>query len=313
MDEPPVSTQTGSTPAPTAAKTATTPPPFRPPDFEPPFEKSRAPEDGHWVPLGSAERHELSAEQPYLLFKTSVHPHKTSRFKRMDVVAADLRQLSLHWTIGKADKGADKLAPHMTPGVIPSDQQENTVAVFNGGFLARHGRWGQMSHGVEVVPPRDIGCTLAIMQSGQVQISPWSELAQTEGIHAYRQSTPCLVHQAEVHPKLLSGQDKLWAGRNPNRKTRRRSAVGIDASGKILFYAVGTETEAVDLARGMQAVGAASAMQLDINWNWTRFLIAGRRDEKPRVTSTLIEDMAHGKNEYFSWPSQRDFFHLVRR
>ena len=63
----------------------------------------------------------------------------------------------------------------------------------------------------------------------------------------------------------------------------------------------------------MQAVGARSALQLDINWNWTRFLLVGLRDGQPRVTSALIDDMAHGKNEYFSWPSNRDFFYLVAR
>lgn len=292
-------------------------PPFAPKDFEPPFARSASPEDGKWIPIGEEAKAELAAQPPARLFRASVHPHRTSPFKRMDVAALDLRELSLHWTIGEADAGADKLRPYMRPGLIDASLQSRAVAIFNGGFLARHGYWGQMSHGAEVVPPRDIGCTLTIAKAGPggpgaVKIRPWTEVSDDEEIVTFRQSAPCLLHQGEVHKNLVNGQARLWAGRSSKRKTRRRSAVGIDAAGTTLFYAMGTETEAVDLARGMRAVGARQAMQLDINWNWTRFLLVGRQEGKARVTSTLAKDMAHGKTEYFRRPSKRDFFYLVQ-
>lgn len=287
--------------------------PFRPADFEPPFERSASPGDGKWTPVGEAGSGELSAATSARLFTSTVHPHKTSRFKKMNIVAIDLTRLGLFWTIGAADQGADQLAAHMTPGLVAQPHQARAVAIFNGGFLARHGRWGQMSHGVTVVAPRDNGCTLAIGQDAAVKIEPWGELESSQDMRSFRQGPPCLLHDGAVHPGLLAGNARLWAGRSEKRRTRRRSAVGIDSTGKTMFYAVGTETEAIDLARGMKAVGAVNAMQLDINWNWTRFLLVGRRDGNPRVTSSLIEGMAYGKSEYFSRPSQRDFFLLIER
>jgi hypothetical protein len=245
-----------------------------------------------------------------VLFRTTVHPHRSSRFISTEIVAIDLRTVKLHWVLGKKDRGAADYAKVHALGLVAKDQRETTLAVFNGGFLAQHGRWGMMSHGITMVPPREIGCTLGTFKDGSVRIAPWTELPNV-GLVSYRQAAPCLVQGNTLHGDLLNGNSRVWAGQNAALKTRRRSAVGIDATGEVLFYAVGTETEAIDLARGILAAGASHAMQLDINWNWTRFLTAGRKNEQPRITSTLIEDMAYGKNEYFSTSSDRDFFYLT--
>ena len=288
-------------------------PVFLPKSFDPPFEKTADEQDGKWIPLGDAERGELAARPTVVLYRSTVHPHRVSRFIKMDVVAIDLRRLTLQWVLGKKDVGAEQYAKQAAVGLIPENLQASAVAIFNGGFLARHGYWGVMSRDVTFVPPRDNGCTLGLYEDGAVDIKAWKQLGLS-GLVGYRQAPPCLVENGTLHPYLLSGASQLWAGRSKKRKTRRRSAVGINADRTVLYYALGTETQAVDLARGLLAVGAQNALQLDINWNWTRFLLVGRRDDgQPRVTSTLIEDIAFGKNEYFSYPASRDFFFLADR
>jgi hypothetical protein len=249
-----------------------------------------------------------------VLFRSVVHPHAKSRFISLDVVAIDLRQVELSWAIGKNDHLAERLATHQVPGLIPGERLPNVLAVFNGGFQARHGWWGMMAHGITVLEPKATGCTVAMATTGGVSIAPWSALGPMQDqLLAFRQGPPCLVFESEMHPDLERGVTRPWAGTNPDRKTRRRSALGIDASGQVLYFAIGTETQPVDLARGMLAVGAANAVQLDINWAWTRFLLAGLREDRPRVTTSLMPDSLHGKNEYFSRPSDRDFFYLTRK
>jgi hypothetical protein len=81
---------------------------------------------------------------------------------------------------------------------------------------------------------------------------------------------------------------------------------------RILYYAIGNETEAIDLARGLQAVGAHDGMQLDINWAWARLLLVGRVEGKPRLTSSLLPEALYGKSECFAHPSERDFFYVSR-
>jgi hypothetical protein len=246
---------------------------------------------------------------------------------RMDVVAIDLQRLTLHWVIGTKDEGAPRLSGSLSPGLIPAEFHERTVAVFNGGFQFRHGRWGVVAHGVELQALKPDGCVVVLGNrasdaSGSeadrptlaVALGPGSKWIGREAeFQALRQTPPCLLEDGEVHPWLLAGRTRPWAGQNADLKTRRRSALGIDKEGRTLFYAVGVETEAIDLARGMKAAGAVSALELDINWYWTRFLLpALDTDARYRVTQTLIEGMEFGKNEYFTQPSERDFFYLLR-
>jgi hypothetical protein len=132
---------------------------------------------------------------------------------------------------------------------------------------------------------------------------------------AYRQTMPCLLEQGEVHESLKAGRDKMWAGRNPDITTRHRSVIGIHESGSILFYGVGIEATPKLLAEGMKYAGAFNATQLDINWGWMRFLLFGERksDGQLGVTSTLIDQMVHGRTQYVKNPSDRDFFYLSWR
>jgi hypothetical protein len=66
------------------------------------------------------------------------------------------------------------------------------------------------------------------------------------------------------------------------------------------------------LASGLRAAGAAFAAQLDINWNWTRFLLFDvGADGKARVSAALAE-VTHTKRDYVELASKRDFFYLVR-
>lgn len=322
------SSQAGVVPAPLASERPTPPSasaldahpptapsasPFAPPPFAPPHPATAAPGDGTWTPMGDAESDEPAANPPRVVFRSTVHPHDKNRFIALDVVAIDLRQVEVHWIIGKKDDGATRLQSSMTPGLIPDAHQPEVLAVFNGGFQARHGWWGMMSNGVTVLAAKEHGCTVALTPDG-VRIAPWSELGvPNEQLLAFRQTPPCLVHEGQIHEQLVNGSTRVWAGHNPDRKTRRRSAIGIDAERRVLYFAIGTETGPLDLARGMRAVGAHNTAQLDINWAWTRFLLAGRRDGKPRITSSLVADPLHGKNEYFSRASDRDFFYIKRR
>ena len=95
----------------------------------------------------------------------------------------------------------------------------------------------------------------------------------------------------------------------------RRSALGVDASGRILFYALGEEIEPRPLAVAMASAGAVGAAELDINWSYTRFVLFGRPapDAPLEATATLLPKISHSRFGYVSKPSGRDFFYLLRR
>ncbi|MEM1029208.1 MAG: phosphodiester glycosidase family protein [Myxococcota bacterium] len=305
-----------------ATAVATSPPPpgeetratwpevsFPPSPVTPPSTRSARDGDGVWTALGAAG--ERLAEGAPTMVRTVIHPHPVSRFITVTVVAIDLARVDPHWVPGTDDPELDALPASVTPGKIPAAHHDRLLVVTNGGFAPRHGRWGMGVAGVTLVAPRDDACTVTLDAEGRVAIAPWPEVIDPEGLRAWRQTPPCLLDDGALHPNLERGALRAWAGRDPKRKTRRRSALGLDASGRVLFYGMGVETEADELARGLKAAGAHDAVELDINYSWTKFLVFG--GDPLAVTSTLIEDMKHARRGYVETSAFRDFFYLIRR
>lgn len=243
-----------------------------------------------------------------------IHPHEASRFMKLTVAAFDLRKLSLAHMPGAQDI-LDVNRPEFSnvAGLVPEEKRGALFALFNEGFQPKHGRWGMLALGQQLVPPRDDACTFAVLSDGTARVGSWPRLKDDERIISYRQTPPCLVEEGEVHPKLLRGDRKPWAGQQKDLKTRRRSAVGVSKDGRTLFYALGTEAEPEVLAAGMRHLGAHSAAQLDINWNWTRLFFFEEKEGEVRPVGALEEHMAKDKGEYIYRPGKRGFFYLVRR
>jgi hypothetical protein len=258
----------------------------------------------------------LAAEPPRLLFRTVVHPHPVSRFVSVTVVAVDLSRASLHLVAGTEDPVAPHVPQTERTGLVPSDHQASLLAIFNGGYQTPHGRWGVMIGGQLLVPPRDTGCTLAMYRDGSARIATWPALAASQSsMLAFRQTPPCLLEGGELHGDLAAYREGAWGGRVPNVVTRNRSAVGVDESGRVLFYGFGDEAGARMLADGMRYAGAVAALQLDINYYWTRFLLVGKKTaEAPlQITSPLAPKMQFEARAYVARPTARDFFYIKRQ
>ena len=230
----------------------------------------------------------------------------------MTIVAIDLGSVSVHFMPGTEDLGGKKVP--FNAGLVPSAERDRLLAVFNGGFQPRHGNWGMKLGDVAIVPPRDPGCTLALYNDGTLRLRSWSALAASEAeMRALRQTPPCLLEEGSVHPDLLAGRDKAWKGNTAGLVTRRRSAIGLDERGEVLFYAIGVEATPRLLAEGLRFAGARHGAELDINWNWTRFLLYEKGpDGKPRVAASLVEG-EYSKSGYVERPSERDFFYVLRK
>lgn len=302
----------GPEPKPAEAKPAAAT--FPPKDFSPPSQKSAAPGDGQWTPFGDSALGERAAAEPRAVVRTVVHPHPDGRFIAVTIAAMDLRRLAVHLVPGTDDLAWAKLGNDGSGGLVPADDRHALVVVMNGGFMPKHGRWGLAANGVVVTPARKEGCTVALYGDGSVRIGPWPSLADSAaGMKSYRQTPPCILESGAVHPLLLKGQDKAWAGHAADLTTRRRSAIGIDAANATLFYAIGEEASPRWLAEALRTAGATSAAELDINWYWTRFLAFGNEGGELHVTSTLIPKMEHLRTEYVARPSSRDFFYVTAK
>jgi hypothetical protein len=251
------------------------------------------------------------------MWKSLVHPDAKRGFAAVAVVALDLRRLELHLVAGAQEPASSKVPAERRPGVVPKDALPDLVAAFNGGFKAIHGHYGMMLDGETYLPPRDIGCTIAMYKDGALRVRVWPEVKDDEPKLAYyRQTPPCLVTQGKVNTALESVEyNKNWGATVSGETVIRRSAIGVDRSGHVLFYGLGEAVTAQALARAMRAVGADDAAQLDVNYSYPRFLFFEKAagGDAPHVSSAIIPGIKFTKGEYVGGPEVRDFFYVTRR
>jgi hypothetical protein len=288
------------------------PPPVPPPRFAAPFARTAEPTDGSWEPLVKGREGE-----PALIYRTTVHPHPIKGFIYAAIVAIDLTRTDVVLVAGTDEPESKTVPASKRTGLVPAEKLEDLLVVFNGGFMSKHGKYGMMLDGDELLTPREDACAVARRKDGSFWIAPWSEMKDKTGdLRYYRQTPDCLIEKGQLHPDLDDDHKRRkWAGQNDGRKDTRRSAVGLDASGKILYYGLGEWVFPKDMAVAMKAAGAVSAAQLDINWSYTRFLLMGRPSpgEPVQVLSTLVPKIEHTKRGYVEKAATRDFFYVTRK
>ncbi len=278
--------------------------------MSPPEPRSAQAGDGVWARFGDGARSDRAAQGEAFVYRTVLHPHPQSRFVAVTLAAVDLCGLRIGYVPGVQD--VPKVALDQARGLVPERDRAALVAVFNGGYKPEHGHWGMAAFGTNLVPARPGGCTVAIGKDDRVSVRSGLP-PESEPLLAYRQTPPCLLENGAIEPRLLAGQEKPWGGQAKDLVTRRRSALGIDAQGRFLFYAAGEEASPLHLAKALVAAGAAAGAQLDINWYWTRFLLFGEREGRLAVTSTLIAGMEYQPTSYVERASDRDFFYVLGR
>jgi hypothetical protein len=285
---------------------------FPPPAFTPPVPSVAAEGDGNWIAVK-----DNGPGGPPVMVKGVVHPDPHRNFAAIAVVAIDLTRVDLHVVAGTAEPASDKVPADHRPGIIPKEAFGDLVAAFNGGFKATHGHYGMMINGETFLPPRDIGCTVALYKDGGLKIRPWPAVKETEAtMHAYRQTPPCLVESGKVNNVLENAEyNRNWGATVSGETVIRRSAIGVDKAGRVLFYGLGEAVTAQALARGMRAVGAEDAAQLDVNYSYPRFLFFAKAEgaDPPRVESAIIPGIKYQKTEYTGGSEIRDFFYLTRK
>lgn len=249
-----------------------------------------------------------------LALKTTLHPHPIRKDVEVVVIAFDLSRSELVWVAGAKEPESKTAPADKRKGMVPASDHPRLLAAFNGGFMARHGRFGAMLDGAEFLPPRDGACTVAITKSGSVEVGPWEELAAKKAeLSAYRQTPPCLLHAGQPHA-AIRGDYKKWGLSAEGKPEIRRTALGVDTSGRVLMFGLGEWVEPKDMELAMRTAGAKSAAQLDINWSYTRFNFYAKNAEGHlEVKSTLVPKLVHGKRSYVGEIAERDFFYVRRK
>lgn len=277
----------------------------------PPFAKVAAVDDGRWYPVADPER----PHAPPFAYRTLIHPDPQRSFAELFLVALPVPQISLHVVAGTAEpETSNPLAEGLAHrGLIDPADESQLLAAFNGGFKARHGRHGMLVDDVLLVPMRIGMCTISGGASAALRIASWQQDEVAQAGAWYRQTPPCMIEQGVLHPGLANPESRKWGSTLEGETVIRRSALGLDGSGNVLYMGVSNATTARALALGMQSAGAWTVAQLDVNWSYPRFLIFPRDASGTRHAAALFSGFLFEPEEMLRQPSPRDFFYVTRR
>lgn len=284
---------------------------FAPRRARTPFPEVAADDDGVWYPV----RDPAQRSAPPFAYRTLIHPDPDRSFAELFVVAMPVRQIALHLVPGtrEPETSNPEAARLDRRGLIDAADDALLLAAFNGGFKSVHGHHGVSVGGIELAPLQVGLCTISGSESGALRIASWRRSDVAEETAWYRQSAACMLESGVLHPGLVNPESRKWGTALEGDTVIRRSAIGLDRNGEVLYVGVSNSTTARALALGMQSAGAWNVAQLDINWSYPRFLVFPRAAAGARYAATLFSGFLFEREEMLRVPSPRDFFYVTRR
>lgn len=249
-----------------------------------------------------------------LMARTLILADPARSYAGVALVRIDLSRLQLHIMPGTLEpahpSGIGLIIPGL--GTVPAADRPALVAAFNGGFKAVHGRYGMMVNGLTLLPPIDGTATVAIFKDGSVQLGAWNQdVFPSVDMLAFRQNCPPLIDAGTLNPALDKDSFARAWGFTRNTDIAWRTALGLSQDRRFLIFAVGNGTNAKFLAEALQQAGAYSAMQLDVNQYYARFMSYTQVNGQP-VGQRLLDQMTNNPMQFLT-PDLRDFFYLTLR
>lgn len=244
-------------------------------------------------------------------YRTYLQPDPNRPYTVVAVIAFDLTQTRLHFVLGSVEPYSPD-GPKRTGEMPAADKVPGfLLAMFNGGFKARHGEFGAMADGMVALPARDGLGTLVIYQNGMVRIGAWgTEITPSDDMLAWRQNGPLVIDHGIINTRIYDNSPQDWGYTVNDVSPTWRSGIGVSADQNTFFYFCGPSLSMEALAKAMQTAGADAAIQLDINDYWVHF-VAVRTDGKKLILEPLFPYMMYENIGRYLWPYTRDYFYVT--
>lgn len=247
-----------------------------------------------------------------VMAKTFVLPDAHRPYAITSLIKINMHYANLKAVAGTSQPGGPIGNPGK--GFIPqADQSEGKLfAAFNGGFQYKDGQFG-MTIGSKVYVPLQAGLATVIMyKDGTAKLETYNGNQQDlKNSIAVRQNGPAIVEDSKVLADTSSGGMSRWGLTVTNSMYTWRSGLGITKNGN-LIYAVGPSLNVNTLAAALQAAGSVTAMQLDINPFWVRFVLYQPDGSGGYTYESLVKAMQNGGSHYLNGYT-KDFFYLTTK
>ncbi len=286
-----------TTAAPTTAVPApdTVPAPAAPAALAPVFTPPLAGE-GQWAPIARAGGVDT-------MWATSIRPLPAAGGVVASMVVID----QTHVRAGLFNGGEEPGGTWKRGNRVPKDLQPALLAAFNGGFRFEHTKGGYKTEGVELMPLRTGGATLAVGTDGRVRVGQLGRDLFDDGSWiSLRQNLILIVDnsQSQVQRGIDQG---VWWGADYGREVYvPRSAACEMADGRLAYALVG-KVNAAQLAESLINIGCVKAIQLDINGTWPVFFTFGP-DSGGNLIGRFVDTRMGGNPYRYLNGSTKEFF-----
>jgi hypothetical protein len=245
------------------------------------------------------------------VFKTYVRQSRTYSSYYAGIVSMDQRLLKFSLRPGTEDPGYGNWGAPMD---IPQGQRLGLVATFNSGFRIASSGGGFYLHGHNVGQLVKGAASEVYFKNGKLLIGSWGSgpLRMGANIAAVRQNLHPIVINGHVPGSVDQNVLSSWGATLGGGYNVWRSGVGITNNGRII-YVYGPALDVRTLANLLKRAGCVTAMELDINPDWTSFMyyLVKNHPADPTPVS-LLHTQTKPADRYYSI-SNRDFTAVFTR
>jgi hypothetical protein len=198
---------------------------------------------------------------------------------------------------------------------IPAGTRAGLAATFNGGFKIASAGGGFYLNGTSRGGPlRPGAASLVYYRGGGLAIGTWDHggLVMSHHVVGVRQNLLPIVENGKIPPTVDQNVETSWGATLGGGYYVWRSGIGVTADGRIIFV-YGPALDVRALAGLLARAGATTAMELDINPDWTNFMYyqPGQHPGTPTPASLLPGQMQPADRYYA--PASRDFTAVFAR
>jgi hypothetical protein len=261
------------------------------------------PGEGQWRVLGTV------AGKP-AIYGTYLRSSSVYTSYVAGIVSMNQNLLKFSLRPGTEDPGPGnwKAQPDLAPGT-----RRGLEATFNSGFKIAQSDGGFYLNGATDGTLTDGAASEVYYRNGRIAVGVWGgALRMTPDVVGVRQNLHPIVLNGRVPSSVNNDVETQWGATLGGGYYVWRSGIGITRNGRVIF-AYGPALDVQELAALLQRAGAVTAMQLDINPEWTSFMYYPPKNRPADPTPVnLLPDQMQPPDRYYS-PSGRDFTAVYAR
>jgi hypothetical protein len=260
------------------------------------------PGEGRWRDLGTVEG------QP-AIYGTYLRASSVYSSYVAGIVLLNQNLLRFELRPGAEDPGPGRwnAAPDIAAGT-----REGLLATFNNGFKIAQSDGGFYLNGATTGRLTNGTASVVYYRDGHIAIGVWgATVRMTPEVVGVRQNLHLIVSHGDIPGSVDGNVETSWGATLGGGYYVWRSGIGVTASGQVVF-AYGPALNVRELAELLKRAGAVTAMQLDINPDWTSFMYYVPSRPADPTPVALLPGQVQPADRYYS-VSGRDFTAVYSR